>query len=124
MTHMEEIRWMPRDVCCEVVTTILLASADRYYVYSVECDAKFDAGSILQEVYEGLRKFDTIAILYGCEREELDPYIETNSDSILHFLDYRHQNRILWCNVVPFIARFPINWEGSLEESENVKTVN
>jgi hypothetical protein len=117
MTFVEEIRWMPRAVCCERASTLLLASPDRYYVYSVECDTLFDAGSTLKEVYEGLKGIEWVDTLHGCGWEELPPYIETNSDSISHFPDYDIFHRTLLYDIAPFIARFPIH-QSSLEETE------
>jgi hypothetical protein len=96
MTYEEEVRWMPKYISCERVTTILLASKDRFYVYDAEDDSLLDAGSTLEEVYNGLRQFEYV---YGLP--EVPPYMRTWPESYYYFPDYE-RDRTLMFEVTPF----------------------
>ena len=103
MTYMEEITWMPQAIPCEVATHILLASSDRFYLYLVEFDELFHAGSTLKDVYEGLRQTESVSTMSGCPCQDVEPLEERWPDHLLHFPDYTLSDRKLLYEVVPFI---------------------
>jgi hypothetical protein len=80
MTYEEEVRWMPKYISCERVTTILLASKTRYYVYNVEDDYLLDAGSTLEEVCNGLRQYD-----YAFGLLQVWPFMTTYPDNYCYY---------------------------------------
>jgi hypothetical protein len=97
ITYEEEIRRMPKYICVESATTILLASKTQYYVYDVEDDHLLDAGSTLEEVYNGLRQ----ALAYDFGLPGVQPYRRTYPDNYYHFPDYE-RDRTLMFEVKPF----------------------
>jgi hypothetical protein len=120
MTYEEEVKWMPEYISCERVTTILLASKTQYYVYDVEDDCLLDAGSTLEEVYNGLRQGYT----YNFKLPEVRPFKRIFPDNHEYFPDYE-RDRTLIFEVKPF---YPdpdemedwADWDYESEETEPV----
>lgn len=104
MTYPEEARWMPRAVVLEETSAVFFASPDRFYIYTLECDALYDAGSTLKEVYEALRRTTIISTFIGSGLEQVEMDVEY-LDPWDHFPEHDAFTRTLCQDILPFVPR-------------------